>query len=279
VSFTDSDKVLFETLTETWTMIGELLRALPPVDWARSTDLPGWNVQAVVSHLVGFEQQWFLGRHAQVAPLTSTPEHVLNDIAGDNERWVHQWKDLSPAAMMAEWDHMVAARTQQLNAARFYPQGFGTLIRTFRGDQPIRDALRTRIVDTAVHLEDIRRACELLWNPVGRGITFVRSEMINSLGYVAAKQAQLTDGMVVALTVFGSFQITVAVLIEAGRGRLVQPSDFAPVAAITMHDETFFLTTTGRLKAADAITASRITLRGNTEIAQKFASNLRVLSF
>jgi uncharacterized protein (TIGR03083 family) len=279
VSFTENDQMLFDALTETWRSFSDLLHAIPAGDWKRPTDLPGWNVQAVVSHVIGFEQQWFLGRHAQVPPIDPSPDHILNDLGAENERWVRQWEDLSPDAMLTEWHAMVEARTRHLNAARFYPQGFGTLIRTFRGDQPMRDALRTRIVDTAVHVEDVRRACELLWDPVGPGIAFVRSEMISSLGFVAAKQAKLPDGMVVALTLFGSFQVTVAVLVEGGKGRLVQPADYAPVAAITMHDETFFLTTTGRMNAADAIASERIKLRGNSEIAAQFANNLRVLNF
>jgi uncharacterized protein (TIGR03083 family) len=279
VSFTDSDKILSETLTDTWSSLGHLLRNLSADHWQSPTDLPGWNVQAIVSHLIGFEQQWFLGRDAQVPPLDPLPSHVHNDVASGNERWVRQWEDLSPAAMISEWDAMVEARTKQINAARFYPQGFDTLIRTFRGDLPMRDALRTRIVDVAIHQEDIRRACELPWNPDGSGIEFVRSEMINSLGYVAAKQAKLPDGTAIAMTLFGSHQITLAVVVEGGRGRLVQPSDSVPVAAVTMHDETFILTTAGRVNAEDAIDSRRIILRGNTEVARQFAQHLRVLTF
>jgi uncharacterized protein (TIGR03083 family) len=278
VSFTDGDQALMDTMIQTWASTADLLRSLPEDDWKRPTFLEGWNVQAIVSHLVGFESQWFLGRTPQVAPLNPLPPHVQNSVAADNERWVVQWDGLSPQAMIAEFDSMVEARSKHLNAARFYPQGFDTPIRTFRGDQPMREAIKTRIFDTAIHEQDIRQACELLWNPVGPGIAMARAQMISSLGFVAGKQAGLPDGSVVAVTLYGSFQSTVGVLVEDGKGRLVPPAEHLPMAAVTMHDEIFMMVTTGRVPAEEALQAERIKLRGDTDLAQRFALAMRVLA-
>ncbi len=279
MSFTDGDKALIDTMTQTWASISDLLRSLPEDDWKRPSYLAGWDVQAIVSHLIGFESQWFLGRTPEIGLINPAPKHVQNEIAADNERWVTQWEELSPAALMSEFDSMVEARTKHLNAARFYPKGFETPIRTFRGDQPMRDAVATRIVDTAIHEQDIRHACELVWNPVGPGIAFARNQMLNSLGYVAAKQAGLPDGTVIAVTLYGTYQTTVGILVEDGRGRTVSPAEHQPVAAVTMHDEIFMLVTTGRVPAAEAIQAERIKVRGNTQLASHFASAMRIINF
>jgi uncharacterized protein (TIGR03083 family) len=277
--FDADDQELLDALLQTWASLDLALTWLSDTQWSEPTLLPGWSVQDVVSHLNGFESQWFLGRHCEVDLPKPWPSHVHNDIAADNERWVLERRNWMPLRLLTEFREVVEARTKQLNAARFYPQGFDTLVTTFRGDETMRAALETRLVDIACHEQDIRQAINKPGNLDSLGITFVREQMISSLGWVASKQAMLPEGSIVAISLFGDHQETIIIKVSGGRGRLVDAADGnIPTAAATMHGEVFLGVTTGRIDPTAAIADSRIKLRGDPALAAPFAKALRILS-
>jgi uncharacterized protein (TIGR03083 family) len=274
-SFQD-DQAIFDTLKHTWTSIRQLASLLSEDQWDTSSALPGWDVHAVFSHVIGFELEWFLGREATSPTPDPWPTHVTNELAADNERWIQDLAQVHPTVLLQLFDEMVDARTKQLNAARFYPQGFGTLVNSFRGDVPIREAVQLRIFDIALHEQDIRWGLGLNAKVDGPGMTHVRTTMLNSLGYAAGKLAKLPDGVAVAVTLFGSFQQTLAVAVQNGKGSIVPVASVRPVAAITMHDEIFLKVTTGRLDTTAALSASDIKLRGDESVGRQFASALHI---
>ena len=63
-----------------WDDIDALLQGLPEAQWKAMTPLPGWDVQAVVSHIIGTES--FLEGVAAPEPDTDVKafDHVRNDI-------------------------------------------------------------------------------------------------------------------------------------------------------------------------------------------------------
>ncbi|MBV8785440.1 MAG: maleylpyruvate isomerase family mycothiol-dependent enzyme, partial [Mycobacterium sp.] len=71
-----------------WDDIDKLLEGLPEDDWLAPTSLPGWDVKAVVSHIIGTES--FLSGIAQPEPDVDVKAlgHVRNDIGVLNECWV-----------------------------------------------------------------------------------------------------------------------------------------------------------------------------------------------
>ncbi len=48
-------EAILDALGETLDSFGDLLAELPPEDWHKPTGCPGWDVQDVVSHIVGAE--------------------------------------------------------------------------------------------------------------------------------------------------------------------------------------------------------------------------------
>jgi uncharacterized protein (TIGR03083 family) len=278
VAFDSSDQAIIDALTHTWRSIRWLLGDLPPEAWDQRSILPGWDVHAIVAHLVGFEHQWFLGKKPYAEPIQTWPTHVTNELGADNERSVFDWSETHSNELLEAFDEMVGARTKQLLAARFYPSGFDTPVLTFRGDESMRNALQTRLFDIALHEQDIRWSLKCPGNLDGPGIDYVRTQMLNALGYVAGKAADLPDGTVVAVTLFGSHQRTVAVAVQDGRGALVPLAQNRAVCAVTMHDEVFLQVTTGRRSAPEALVCEDIKVRGDLEIARRFAVCLQVHS-
>jgi uncharacterized protein (TIGR03083 family) len=279
VPTTDDDRELADICIDAWASLRTTLDSLSPEQWNLSSGLPGWTVRDVVSHLVGFERQWFLGDEPTVDHLDPRPSHVHNEVAADNERWVTMWASESADSMLERYDATVAARKAQLIKAVMSTEGFDALVPSILGHVELRKALLTRIADTTTHEIDIRRACGLPWDPDAPGVDELRAQMIGALPRVASKQAKLPEATVVALSLFGSHSITATVKVENGRGIAVMAGRHPPVAALTMHDETFILVTTGRINATDAIESGKIKLRGDEAIARQFATALRVIAF
>lgn len=71
-----------------WDDLDALLAGLTEADWRAASPLPGWDVKALVSHVIGTES--FLAGIAAPQPDidVKTLEHVRNDIGAMNECWV-----------------------------------------------------------------------------------------------------------------------------------------------------------------------------------------------
>lgn len=271
-----TDSELLDGLREAWAEIDTVLVGLAPHQWELATACPGWNVQAQVAHVLGFESAWFLGRDAaDGAPSVqamSALSHVHNDLGADNQRWVATRASHEPAVVLAEYREVVASRLTQLDGA-----DLDQSVTTFRGSEVLRGALALRLFDTWVHLLDINLAVGRppVWSTIGARHAIAR--MLQSMPYVAGRKAKLPEGTTAAVSLFGVNAQTTLVTVKDGRGAVVTAVGHQPVAGITMHEETFIRVTTGRLSSAEAIDTTKITLRGDQEIARTLATNLRVV--
>ncbi len=264
---------MIDGLLETWASIDTVLASLNEAQWALPTDCPGWNVQAQVAHLLGYEAQWYLDRTAE-SVVDPMPPYVVNALGVGNQAWVVWRADRDPAAVLEEYREVIRERTRMLTAPDLDLNAVST---TWRGDQALRNQLGTRLFDVWVHEQDIRRAVGVPggWDEMGARHTIAL--MMSSLPYVLARKAGLADGSTVAITLFGVNAQTVTATVDEGRGRLVSAAERAPQAALTMHEETFVCITTGRRSAQSYFDANRITLRGDHDLAQRVALNLAVL--
>ncbi len=264
---------MIDGLLETWASIDTVLAGLSAAQWALPTDCPGWDVQAQVAHLLGYEAQWYLGRTP--GPVAEPmPAYVVNALGEGNEVWVASRADRDPTSVLEEYREVIRARTMMLTAADL---DLNTVSATWCGDQALRNQLGTRLFDVWVHEQDIRRAVGVPggWDEMGARHTIAL--MMSSLPYVLARKAGLADGSTVAITLFGVNGQTVTATVDEGRGRLVSAAERPPQAALTMHEETFVCITTGRRTAQSYFDANRITLRGDHTLAQRVAMNLAVL--
>ncbi len=90
----------------------ELLESLEPDDWQAPTECPGWDVSAMVGHLIGaaascaslreaMRQQWWGWRHAA--------DHGGNSLDATNALQVSDHAELDPAARLAELRELAPA--------------------------------------------------------------------------------------------------------------------------------------------------------------------------
>ncbi len=99
-----------------WQAVGaftDLLESLSEADWARSTDLPGWDVKDVAAHTAHLE-----------AVLAGAPEETLEFEPGPHVQGLLGWyteqgvlarRDRSPAELVAEIRQSTASRRTELS--------------------------------------------------------------------------------------------------------------------------------------------------------------------
>src|SRR5271166_6251611 len=99
-----------------WDSIDALLDGLPESGWQAGTPLPGWDVKAVVAHIIGTES--FLAGIAAPQPDmdVSTLDHVRNDIGVMNECWVRHLSEESGGSVLEQLRAVTGKRRTALTS-------------------------------------------------------------------------------------------------------------------------------------------------------------------
>lgn len=204
-----------------WDSIDALLACQPQGGWQALTPLPGWNVQAVVSHIIGTES--FLQGIAPPQPDIDVKslEHVRNDIGAMNECWVRQLSGESGSSVLQRYRAVTEARRTALrgmsddewNASTPTPAGMDSYGRF----------MRIRVFDCWMHEQDIREAVarppsdDELDGPASR---LSLDEIAATMGFVVGKLAQAPDGARVEFDLTGPLARSIRVSVD-GRAQLV----------------------------------------------------------
>lgn len=265
--------VVLEGLFAVWDDIDELLGGLADSQWQLPTSLPGWNVQAVVSHMIGTES-FLAGVQAPEADIdVSTLDHVRNDIGVMNEQWVRALSAHSPAEMLEKFREITRARRAALNdmgEQEWIEETF-----TPAGPDSYGRFMRVRVFDCWMHEHDIREAVgapvaeDRLATPTSE---LALDEMAASMGFVVGKRGKAPDGSRVAIELTGPLARTVNVQVD-GRAKVVE--DFGatePTSTITVDGLLFTRLAGGRTPAAEH--EAQISYGGDDTVGRRIVENL-----
>jgi uncharacterized protein (TIGR03083 family) len=215
-----------------------------------------------------------LGRPAPDHELPDDMPHVKNDFGRSNEVFVDARRSWSGADVLAEFHDVTRARVEQLRdpghdfgAESFTPVGPGT----------VRDLLPFRVFDAWVHEQDIRSAVGRPGHREGPVAEMALERAIAPMPYVVGKKAGAPDGATVVFSLSGLLARDVAIGVEGGRAGLLDETPATPTAGIATDTETFERVATGRLGAGEALTAGRITLRGDEALARRVVEQMNFL--
>ncbi|KLO33426.1 maleylpyruvate isomerase family mycothiol-dependent enzyme [Mycobacterium haemophilum] len=235
-SLTQLDKPdVLAGLFAVWDCLDALLAGLPQDGWHAPTPLPGWNVQAVVAHIIGTES--FLQGIAPPQPdidVTSL-QHVRNDIGAMNECWVRQLSGESGTSVLARYRAVTQARRTALSGMS--DDEWNAPTPTPAGTDSYGRFMRIRIFDCWMHEQDIREA---LARPssdgelAGPASQLSLDEIAATMGFVVGKLAQAPDGARVEFDLTGPLARRIRVSVD-GRAQLVD--DFGglqPTATIRL---------------------------------------------
>lgn len=263
------DEPAVALLDQVWREISELGASLDEAAWKTPSELPGWTIQDVFSHLIGTERM-LAGDDRPAAP-AATGDHVRNQIGEWNEAWVAERRNRAGKEVLAEWNATADRRRAQFAAmttADFDRVGF-----TPEGEGPLRQFLEIRVFDCWLHEQDIRRVLGRpapLNTPAGR---HTLGRMVKPMAYVVGKKAGAPQGSSVVIRVTGEIALTIAVVV-GDRAAVADTVPEDPTATIETDTATFVALATGRWTLARAEQDGLVQLGGDVELARRVAENL-----
>jgi len=260
-------------LTELWwravTDLADFLADLPEAAWDLPTDLPGWDVRAVAAHVAHLESVLAGGPH-ETAEVPDLP-HVRGPMGQFTEIGVLTRSDRTGAEIVAEIRATTARRREALLATpptdpdEPAPGVFGAI------GWSTRTLFRNRPLDVWMHEQDVRRATGRPGNldsPAGDHTT---SYLMESLGFVLAKQVGALPGTTAVLEVEGSAPVAAEVG-DDGRGRLLDAPPAQPSVRIATDRESFLLRAGGRRE----VPSERFEVGGDPDLGARVIASLAV---
>lgn len=244
-----------------------LLEELTPEDWARPTDLAGWDVKAVASHTAHLESLLAGGpdEQADVGPA----DHITGPMGQFTEIGVLTRRDREPAAIVAEIRERTGARHDALSAEpptdpdAPAPGIFGMI------GWNTRTLLRNRPLDVWMHEQDVRRAVGRPGGLDSPGARHSTDYLLEGFGYVVGKRVAPPAGTTAVLAVDGSDPVAVEIG-DDGRARRLAEAPSEPTVGLRMDRESFIVLAGGRRPAAEGA----VTISGDQELGGRILDRL-----
>ncbi|BBX97763.1 maleylpyruvate isomerase family mycothiol-dependent enzyme [Mycobacterium lacus] len=256
-----------------WDSIDALLEGLPESQWQAATPLPGWDVKAVVSHVIGTES--FLAGIAPPPPDIDVKalEHVRNDIGAMNECWVRHLSGEAGASVLERFREVTGGRREVLPGMS--DDDWSAPTPTPAGQDSYGRFMRIRVFDCWMHEQDIREALQRpssddeLDAPAAQ---LALDEIAATMGFVVGKLAEAPDGSRVLFELTGPLARSIHVRVD-GRAQVV--NDFGglePTATIRLDGVQFTRLTGGRPMSPDR--PQDIELGGDKDLAGHVVAHL-----
>ncbi|MCV7103904.1 maleylpyruvate isomerase family mycothiol-dependent enzyme [Mycobacterium palustre] len=272
VTLLDKSDVL-AGLFAVWDSIAALLDGLPENRWRAPTPLPGWDVKAVVSHMVGTES--FLAGVAAPQPDVDVAalDHVRNDIGAMNECWVRHLGGESGADVLDRFRSVTQDRRAALTLMP--DEEWNAVTATPVGPESYGRFMRVRVFDCWMHEQDVRDA---LARPSsddeldGNASRLSLDEIAATMGYVVGKRAKAPAGSRVLFELTGPLARSIRVRVN-GRAQVVD--DFAgeqQTVTIRLDGLQFARLSGGRPMSSARV--QDVQLGGDTDVAARIVENL-----
>ena len=264
---------IVEALASTWGSIERLVRPLPESEYGRATPCPGWTVRDVISHLSGFEKMIHDGGIPRFEG--EYPDYVRNPIGEINEAFVAVNRSKLGSEVLDEFvtvteDSVVALR--QLSDEDWERVGWSP-----EGEKPFHRFQETRVLDSWIHLQDIRDALLQPEDDHGPGEEIVVNRFESALPFIMAKKMRVSEGCVIRLNLTGRLARSVTLQSSGGRIEVVASLEGEPDLEVTTPVALFWRRCAGRISDQAFLSASATDIRGTQPLAEAFAEALAIM--
>ncbi len=255
-----------EAIRVAWASIDELLCSLDADEWGRPTCLPGWNVQAIATHIFATEA-FLLGMAPPQTIDSSGLDHVRNVIGEMNENWIASYAESSPEEIISIYRDLTSQRGDIL--AAMSADEWNTIGFTPAGKDIYGRFMRIRVLDCWMHEHDIREALNRPGHESGLAVEVALDEFAAAMGYVVGKLAGVPSGHSVTFDLTGPSGRQIHVVVE-DKATTVDTLDGDATATLTMPVVAYTRLCGGRRDADPHL----VELSGDTAVGQRVLDHL-----
>lgn len=237
------------SLVHTWSSAADdlvaLLDDLPDPLWSTPTNLTGWDVHAVVSHVAHLEHLLAGGPHDEVDGIeVGSPAHVLSPLGVFTEQGVVARRDRTPDELREELRSAVGTRRRDLadnppDPEASAPGLFGQI------GWSMATLLTNRPLDVWMHDQDVRDAVDRPGAADGPGARHTVTRLSRNLPLLLAKRAGAPAGSTAVLEVDGVGRWAAGVGSD-GRGSVLDTVPAEPDVTLRMTTPAFAMAAGGR---------------------------------
>ena len=264
---------IVEALEETWLATESLLTGRTEEAFDAMTPCPGWSVKDVLSHLYGFEAM-LSGEQAPTYS-GSYPDYVKNPVGELNELYVIEGRRHSGSDVLQKFSASCLRsleRLRHLSNAEWERVGWSP-----EGDRPYYRFMETRVLDSWIHLQDIRDALLEPADDHGAGEEIVLNRFEAALPYIVGKKMQAPEGTLLQINLSGRLARVIFLEVSEARAHAVTMSEQVPDLELTTPVALFWRRAAGRISADSFLGASATDVRGSKSLATAFSEALAIM--
>jgi len=264
---------IIDALATTWRQIDLAVAQRSERDFDALTSCPGWSVRDVVNHVTGTEL--FL-RGAPIPDVTGAwPSYVVNSLGEMNEAFVASRRHLGREEVLRDFRAATASSVRHLRTLS--PDQWRDEVWTPDGPRARSHAQETRVLDSWIHLHDIREALLEPEDDHGIGEEIVVNRFESALPYVWARRVGAPEGSLLRVNLVGHAGRSIQIEVQAGRGTAMPVSAREPDVEVTTAVGLFWRRMAGRINAEAFLRASATDIRGDRGWAQRLAQGMTVV--
>ena len=230
---------------------------LSDADWQAQSLCPDWTVRGVVDHVTSIEavmSGWLPDDDRTPPPFERAAEFLRDDTA---------YLDKIGAVYDSRRRDLAALSAADLDRPSWTPVGVGTYGRF----------LAIRVFDFWVHERDITTPLGRTTDDTGVPAEIALAEVEGSIGYIVGKKVGLPDGKSITFDLTGPIVRQLHVSVD-GRAAKVDHLD-NPDVTVTTDSTTFIQLACGRIDPQLTIDSGAITWKGDDQLGERAARNLR----
>lgn len=264
---------IISALDDTWSALDDLMRSQGLEAYHAPTACPGWDVQDVISHLLGFEMML---RGGPVPTHEGPwPDYVRNPIGEINEAFVQTHRAQSGPQVLEQFRDATRRSLEALRAlsdAEWEKVGWSP-----EGERPYHRFQETRVLDSWIHLQDIRDALLQPEDDHGAGEEIVVNRFEAALPYIVGRKMHSPEGTVIQVNLSGRLARTVLLEVRGGRAEPIGSTTTPATMEITTPVALFWRRAAGRISAQAFLGASATDVRGDRDVARAFCEALSIM--